>query len=174
MLWWVNVDLQVGGSRKGDGGGGSGSGMGGMGQAIGTAIGGSGSGGRAGGTSSNGGGRGRRGSRMASRGGRGGGNTRGGGMTGSSIMGILNAEEDTTVTTSNIKEATTVETSETTELGEGKAPAILEDVSAPAVDKGKVKESVADEASVPKRKRGRPPSHVDGIRIYHKNHGDLK
>ncbi|GKC08824.1 hypothetical protein Tco_1000434, partial [Tanacetum coccineum] len=39
------------------------------------------------------------------------------------------------------------------------------------VDKGKGKESPADEASGTKRKRGRPPSHVDGIRIYHKNRG---
>nr|GEX77193.1 splicing factor [Tanacetum cinerariifolium] len=31
------------------------------------------------------------------------------------------------------------------------------------------KESVEDQASAPKKKRGRPPSHVDGIRIYHKN-----
>nr|GEV38833.1 hypothetical protein [Tanacetum cinerariifolium] len=78
---------------------------------------------------------------------------------------------DTTITTSDIDEAPAVETSETTELGEGKAVAIVEDVSAPAMDKGKVKESVTDETSTQKRKRGRPPSHVDGIRIYHKKRG---
>nr|GFC83885.1 hypothetical protein [Tanacetum cinerariifolium] len=77
--------------------------------------------------------------------------------------------KDTTVTTKDIDEAPAVETSKTTELGEGKASAMVEDVFVPAVDKGKGKESVADEASAPKRKRGRPPSHVDDIRIYHKN-----
>ncbi|GJS96030.1 hypothetical protein Tco_0802998, partial [Tanacetum coccineum] len=59
-----------------------------------------------------------------------------------------------------------VETSETIDVS-----AMVEDLSAPAVDKGKGKESVKDQASAPKKKRGRPPSHVDGIRIYHKNHG---
>ncbi|GJW97023.1 hypothetical protein Tco_0178831 [Tanacetum coccineum] len=29
---------------------------------------------------------------------------------------------------------------------------------------------VAEQDSAPKKKRGRPPSHVDGVRIYHKNH----
>ncbi|GKC48745.1 hypothetical protein Tco_1071490 [Tanacetum coccineum] len=79
--------------------------------------------------------------------------------------------KDTTITTIDIDEAPVVDTTETTELGEGKAAAIVKDVYAPAMDKGKAKESVADETSTQKRKRGRPPSHVDGIRIYHKNRG---
>ncbi|GJX10242.1 hypothetical protein Tco_0460919 [Tanacetum coccineum] len=37
------------------------------------------------------------------------------------------------------------------------------------VDKGKGKESPADEASGTKRKKGRPPSHVDGMWDHHKN-----
>ncbi|GKA13491.1 zinc finger, PMZ-type containing protein [Tanacetum coccineum] len=40
----------------------------------------------------------------------------------------------------------------------------------PAVDKGKAKASVED-GPAPKKKRRRPPSSVDGIRIHHKNHG---
>ncbi|GJX27719.1 hypothetical protein Tco_0235798, partial [Tanacetum coccineum] len=76
--------------------------------------------------------------------------TKGGGMAGSSSMGVLTAEEDTTVTTTDIDEAPAVETSKTTDLGEGKAAAIVEDVTAPAVDKGKAKESVADETSTQK------------------------
>ncbi|GJR20691.1 hypothetical protein Tco_0969218 [Tanacetum coccineum] len=127
-------------------------------------------------------------------------NTRGGGMVVSSSMGVLTVEEeyqldldehafrecmedkrtsknrcltrkDTTITTADIDEAPAVETTETTELGEGKATSIVEDVYAPAMDKGKAKESVADETNTQKRKKGRPPSHVDGIRIYHKNRG---
>ncbi|GKA78535.1 calcium/proton exchanger [Tanacetum coccineum] len=39
-----------------------------------------------------------------------------------------------------------------------------------SVDKGKALTSVEDELA-PKRKRGWPPSHVDVIRIYHKNRG---
>ncbi|GJW91888.1 hypothetical protein Tco_0169441 [Tanacetum coccineum] len=52
----------------------------------------------------------------------------------------------------------------------------------PAVDKGKAKASVEDgpapqqgisieDGPAPKKKRGRPPSSVDGIRIHHKNRG---
>ncbi|GJX94979.1 hypothetical protein Tco_0349565, partial [Tanacetum coccineum] len=79
--------------------------------------------------------------------------------------------EDTTVTTEDIDEAPVMKTSETTKLGEGKASTMVEDVSAPAMDKGKGKESVVDEASAPNsKKRGRPPSRVNDIRIYHKNH----
>nr|GEV26513.1 F-box domain, leucine-rich repeat domain, L domain-like protein [Tanacetum cinerariifolium] len=40
----------------------------------------------------------------------------------------------------------------------------------PAVDKGKTKVSVEDRPAL-KKKKGRPPSSVDGIRIYHKNRG---
>ncbi|GKD58692.1 hypothetical protein Tco_1296201, partial [Tanacetum coccineum] len=47
----------------------------------------------------------------------------------------------------------------------GPAP---EQGKSPAVDKGKAKASVED-GPAPKKKRGRPPSSVDGIRIYHKN-----
>nr|GEW00804.1 hypothetical protein [Tanacetum cinerariifolium] len=39
------------------------------------------------------------------------------------------------------------------------------------VDKGKRVASVVEQDSTPKKKRGRPPSHIDGIWIYHKNHG---
>ncbi|GJU65409.1 hypothetical protein Tco_1247244 [Tanacetum coccineum] len=70
-------------------------------------------------------------------------------------------KDTTDVKTKNIDEAPA---SETTDVS-----AMVEDLSAPAVDKGKGKESVEDQASAPKKKRGRPPSHVDGIRIYHKN-----
>ncbi|GJX27846.1 hypothetical protein Tco_0235925 [Tanacetum coccineum] len=73
------------------------------------------------------------------------------------------AKDTTDVTIENINEAPA---SETTDVS-----AMVEDLSAPAVDKGKGKESVEDQASSRKKKRGRPPSHVDGIRIYHKNHG---
>ncbi|GKA77418.1 hypothetical protein Tco_0783879 [Tanacetum coccineum] len=74
------------------------------------------------------------------------------------------AEDTTDVTTENIDEAPAMETSETTDVS-----AMVEDLSAPVVDKGKGKESVEDQASSLKKKRGRPPSHIDGIRIYHKN-----
>ncbi|GJR56890.1 agenet domain-containing protein [Tanacetum coccineum] len=47
--------------------------------------------------------------------------------------------KDTTITTSDIDEAPTLETSGTTDLGEGKATLIVEDVSAPVVDTGKAK-----------------------------------
>ncbi|GJX48598.1 hypothetical protein Tco_0273788 [Tanacetum coccineum] len=67
---------------------------------------------------------------------------------------------DTTVTTADVEEAPAVETSDTTAYVE----------EAPAVDKGKAKAAVEDEPA-PTKKRGRPPSSVDGIRIYHKNHG---
>nr|GEY34732.1 hypothetical protein [Tanacetum cinerariifolium]GEY70336.1 hypothetical protein [Tanacetum cinerariifolium] len=58
---------------------------------------------------------------------------------------------DTTVTIVDFKEAPVMEANDTTEVGEGKAP---------AVDKGKAKASVKDEPA-PKRKRGRPPSNFD-------------
>ncbi|GJY51003.1 multidrug resistance-associated protein 5, partial [Tanacetum coccineum] len=75
-------------------------------------------------------------------------------------------KDTTDVTTKNIDEAPATETSETIDVS-----AMVKDLSAPAMDKGKGKESVEDQASAPKKKRGRPPSHVDGIRIYHKNRG---
>ncbi|GJZ93216.1 zinc finger, PMZ-type containing protein [Tanacetum coccineum] len=75
-------------------------------------------------------------------------------------------KDTTDVTIENIDEAPT---SETTDVS-----AIVKDLSAPAVDKGKGKESVEDQSSAPKKKRGMPPSHVDGIRIYHKNRGKSK
>nr|GEX23379.1 chloramphenicol acetyltransferase-like domain-containing protein [Tanacetum cinerariifolium] len=61
-------------------------------------------------------------------------------------------------------------------VDKGKAKATVEDrpapqqAKSPAMDKGKTKASVKD-GPAPKKKRGRPPSSVDGIRIYHKNHG---
>ncbi|GJX58346.1 hypothetical protein Tco_0289736 [Tanacetum coccineum] len=69
------------------------------------------------------------------------------------------------LTFEDIGEAPAMTTSETTDVAEA---SMLEES---IVDKGKGKESPADEASGTKRKRGRPPSHVDGIRIYHKNRG---
>ncbi|GKD21208.1 hypothetical protein Tco_1222911, partial [Tanacetum coccineum] len=75
-------------------------------------------------------------------------------------------KDTTDVTTENIDEAPAMEISETTDVS-----AMVEDLSAQAVDKVKGRESVEDQASTPKKKRGRPPSHVDGIRIYYKNHG---
>ncbi|GKA64825.1 putative reverse transcriptase domain-containing protein [Tanacetum coccineum] len=78
--------------------------------------------------------------------------------------------KDTThVTTENVDEFPGMETSETTNVAEGIRSAMEEELSAPAVDKGKGVESVAEQDSAPKKKRGRPPSHVDGVRIYHKN-----
>ncbi|GKC74162.1 hypothetical protein Tco_1120045, partial [Tanacetum coccineum] len=62
---------------------------------------------------------------------------------------------------------------------EGKAKATVEDglapeqAKSPTVDKGKTKASVED-GPTPKKKRGRPLSSVDGIRIYNKNHGRSK
>ncbi|GJT95496.1 F-box domain containing protein [Tanacetum coccineum] len=46
-----------------------------------------------------------------------------------------------------------------------------EELPAPAADKGKGVASVAQQDSAPKKKRGSPPSHVDGVKIYHKNRG---
>ncbi|GKE28563.1 hypothetical protein Tco_1443947, partial [Tanacetum coccineum] len=142
----------------GDGSGGSASGIGGSGGI------GDGSGGRGGGTSSMGGGRGRRGGGMASRGGergsRGGGSKRGDRMAGSSSSGAK--------TITSIGLLTVKETSDTTEVSED---AQIDKRNASAlVDKGKAPTTVEDKPA-PKRKRGRPPSHVDGIRIYHKNRG---
>nr|GEY71642.1 calcium/proton exchanger [Tanacetum cinerariifolium] len=77
--------------------------------------------------------------------------------------------KDTTVTIEDIDEAPVMETSKTNDLVEGITSVMVEDMSAPAMNKGKGKESVANEASAPKRKKGSPPSHVNGIRIYHKN-----
>ncbi|GJV45725.1 hypothetical protein Tco_1430261 [Tanacetum coccineum] len=79
-------------------------------------------------------------------------------------------KDTTDVTTENIDDAPAIETSETTDMAEGITSAMVKDLSTPTVDKGKGKESVKDEASAPKKKRGRSPSHVDGIRIFHKNH----
>ncbi|GKC21041.1 hypothetical protein Tco_1023191 [Tanacetum coccineum] len=53
---------------------------------------------------------------------------------------------------------------------DGPAP---EQGKSPAVDKGKAKASVED-GPEPKKKRGRTPSSVDGIRICHKNRGRSK
>ncbi|GKD87569.1 hypothetical protein Tco_1358723, partial [Tanacetum coccineum] len=50
---------------------------------------------------------------------------------------------DTTVTTADVEEAPVMETSDTTEVVEGKAP---------AVDKGKAKAAVKDEPTPKKRK----------------------
>ncbi|GKD51615.1 hypothetical protein Tco_1280591 [Tanacetum coccineum] len=74
-------------------------------------------------------------------------------------------KDTTDVTFEDIGEAPAMTTSETTDVAEA---SVLEEST---VDKGKGKESPANEASGTKRKRGRPPSHVDGIRIYHKNRG---
>ncbi|GKA90230.1 F-box domain containing protein, partial [Tanacetum coccineum] len=73
---------------------------------------------------------------------------------------------DTTVSVADVDEAPEQETSD----------------DGPAVDKGKAKASVEDgpapeqgisieDGPAPKKKRGRPPSSVDGIRIHHKNRG---
>ncbi|GJR87657.1 hypothetical protein Tco_0211668 [Tanacetum coccineum] len=77
----------------------------------------------------------------------------------------------TNVTTEYVDEFPGMETSETTNVAEGIGSAMEEELPAPAVDKGKGVASVAQQDSAPKKKRGRPPSHVDGIRIYHKNRG---
>ncbi|GKB38858.1 hypothetical protein Tco_0883800 [Tanacetum coccineum] len=69
---------------------------------------------------------------------------------------------DTTVSITYLDEAPELETSD-----DGPAP---EQGKSPVVDKDKSKASVKD-GHAPKKKSGRPPSSVDDIRIYHKNHG---
>nr|GEV10791.1 hypothetical protein [Tanacetum cinerariifolium] len=56
-----------------------------------------------------------------------------------------------------------METSETTN--------VAEELFALAVDKSKGVALVAEQDSELKKKRDRPPSHIDGVRIYHKNRG---
>ncbi|GJT44658.1 multidrug resistance-associated protein 5 [Tanacetum coccineum] len=172
----------------------SGSGMGGINEANGSGMETSGGGTRDGGTSSRGGGtssrgrgRGRRGGGTTSSGGRRGGgrgsrgvgSTRGGGMAGSSSMGILTAEEEYQL---ELDEEAFRECMQEQAREQAKIDVEQESIhnlptqqsgvaEESIVDKGKGKESPADEASGTKRKRGRPPSHVDGIRIYHKNRG---
>ncbi|GKD40691.1 F-box domain containing protein, partial [Tanacetum coccineum] len=80
-------------------------------------------------------------------------------------------KDTTDVTTEYVDEFPGMETSETTNVAEGIGSAMEEELPAPAVDKGKGVASVAQQDSAPKKKRGRPPSHVDGVRIYHKNRG---
>nr|GFA29001.1 hypothetical protein [Tanacetum cinerariifolium] len=80
---------------------------------------------------------------------------------------------DTTVTTADIEKAPVVETGDTIEVGEETQAVETSDIinkgnASTSVDKGKALTSVEDEP-VPQKKRGRLPSHVDGIRIYHKN-----
>ncbi|GKA87976.1 hypothetical protein Tco_0809740 [Tanacetum coccineum] len=92
---------------------------------------------------------------------------------------------DTTVSVADVDEAPEQETSDdgpapeqgkSPAVDKGKAKASVEDEPAPeqskspVVDKGKAKASVED-GPASKKKRGRPPSSVDGIRIYHKNRG---
>ncbi|GJS95732.1 hypothetical protein Tco_0802700 [Tanacetum coccineum] len=69
---------------------------------------------------------------------------------------------DTTVSVADVDEAPEQETSD-----DGPAP---EQGKSLAMDKVKAKASVED-GPAPKNKKGRPPSNVDGIRIYHKNRG---
>ncbi|GKA54389.1 hypothetical protein Tco_0753338 [Tanacetum coccineum] len=94
---------------------------------------------------------------------------RGGGKAGKSIHSQPTQQSgvwvvDTTVSVADVDEAPEQETSD----------------DGPAVDKGKAKASVEDgpapeqgisikDGPTPKKKRGRLPSSVDGIRIYHKN-----
>nr|GEU92764.1 hypothetical protein CTI12_AA098400 [Tanacetum cinerariifolium] len=70
-------------------------------------------------------------------------------------------KDTTDVTTEDVDEFPGMETSKTTN--------VAEELSAPAVDKCKGVASVAEQDSAPKKKRGRLPSHIDGVRIYHKN-----
>nr|GEU44654.1 chloramphenicol acetyltransferase-like domain-containing protein [Tanacetum cinerariifolium] len=72
-------------------------------------------------------------------------------------------KDTTDVTTDDVDEFPGMETSETTN--------VAEELAAPAVDKGKGVASVVEQDSAPKKKRGMPPSHIDGVRIYHKNRG---
>nr|GEU31580.1 hypothetical protein [Tanacetum cinerariifolium] len=67
------------------------------------------------------------------------------------------------VTTEDVDKFPGMKTSETTN--------VAEELFAPVVDKGKRVASVAKKDSAPKKKRGRPPSHIDGVRIYHENRG---
>nr|GEU80510.1 hypothetical protein [Tanacetum cinerariifolium] len=71
-----------------------------------------------------------------------------------------------TVTTTNIEEAPTMETTVTTSDIE-ETPAVEKGNASAAVEKGKT--PFVEDKPAPKRKRGRPPSHVDGIKNYHKN-----
>ncbi|GJR90843.1 hypothetical protein Tco_0214854 [Tanacetum coccineum] len=75
--------------------------------------------------------------------------------------------------TAYIEEAPDVEISDTTKVGEEiqaveTSNTIDKGNASTSVDKGKAPTTVENKPA-PKRKRGRPPSHVDGIRIYHKN-----
>ncbi|GJX89648.1 hypothetical protein Tco_0341662 [Tanacetum coccineum] len=72
---------------------------------------------------------------------------------------------DTTVSVADLDEAPEQKTSD-----DGPAP---EQGKSPVVDKGKAKASVED-GPEPKKKRGRTPLSVDGIRICHKNRGRSK
>ncbi|GJU57555.1 calcium/proton exchanger [Tanacetum coccineum] len=122
------------------------------------------------------------GRRGGGRGNRAVGSTRGG-MAGSSGMGLLTSEEldeeafrecmeeQAREQAKNDAEQERMETSETTNVAEGIGSAMEEELHVPVVDKGKGVASVAQQDNAPKKKRGRPPSHVDGVRIYHKNRG---
>ncbi|GKC46354.1 agenet domain-containing protein, partial [Tanacetum coccineum] len=80
-------------------------------------------------------------------------------------------KDTTNVTTEYVDEFPGMETSETTNMAEGIGSAMKEELPAPAADKGKGVASVSQQDNAPTKKRGRPPSHVDGVRIYHKNRG---
>nr|GEV27628.1 hypothetical protein [Tanacetum cinerariifolium] len=83
-------------------------------------------------------------------------------------------KDTTDVSTENVNEFPGIETIETTNVAEGIGSAMEEELSAPAVDKRKRVELVAEQDSAPKQKSCRPPSHVDGVRIYQKNRGRSK
>nr|GEU77873.1 splicing factor [Tanacetum cinerariifolium] len=70
-------------------------------------------------------------------------------------------KDTTDVTTEDVDEFPGIETSEITN--------VAKKLSTPAVDKGKGVASVVEQDNAPKKKRGRPPSHMDGVRVYHKN-----
>ncbi|GJX88441.1 hypothetical protein Tco_0340455 [Tanacetum coccineum] len=196
----LNLGVSHWGRGRGRGGSvneASGSGMGGIDEANGSGMETSGGGTRDGRTSSRGGGTTSSGGRRGGgRGSRGVGSTRGGGMAGSSSMGILTAEEEYQVERDEeaFRECMQEQAREQAKIDVEQERHMLSIHNLPTqqsgvwvkdttdvaeasmleesiVDKGKGKESPADEASGTKRKRGRPPSHVDGIRIYHKNRG---
>ncbi|GJW71119.1 hypothetical protein Tco_0128036 [Tanacetum coccineum] len=152
---------------------------------------------RGGGTSSRGRGRGRRGGGTTSSGGRRGGgrgsrgvgSTRGSGMAGSSGMDILTAEEEyqLELDEETFRECIEEQAREQSKIELTKRTKYAERSFIPSIhhqptqqfgvwvkDTTDVTFEDIDEASEQTGKTKGPPSHVDGIRIYHKNRGTSK
>ncbi|GJU56414.1 zinc finger, PMZ-type containing protein [Tanacetum coccineum] len=160
-----------GGSRSGRGDGNDGSGSGsGVNDASGSGVNaGSASGGRGGG-------------RAGGSGGRGGGRAGGSGKRGGGRAGREESMEEAPMNQQYHEVfIPSIHSQPTQQSGVWVVDTTVSD-DGPAVDKGKAKASVEDgpapqqgisieDGPAPKKKRGRPPSSVDGIRIHHKNRG---